>query len=132
MENFESYVFAAIAVEGVISWTKTVVVEKKVQISVIVSLVLSLLLVFDLGLNVFYVFGVDEAVPPIGKVVVTAIAVSRGTNYFYEMIERLTKWKQPVAVYEDGKGSDEECASIFWRHSLVHSQAVLPNGCLEP
>lgn len=90
--NIQSYLAAAIAIEGIISWGKTVFTDRKVQWPVIISLACSFLLVFDLGLNVLNAAGLEESYPLIGMAI-TAIALSRGTNYFYEFYSRLTDWK---------------------------------------
>lgn len=89
----QNYIAAAIAIEGIISWIKTITTEKKVQWPVIISLVISFLLVFDLKLNVFTLLEFQETYPIIGMSV-TAIAISRGTNYFYEFYDRLVNWKK--------------------------------------
>lgn len=92
LDNLQAFVFAAIAIEGLISWGKAIYINKKVQWPVIISLVLSLILVYDFQLNLFDLLGVAENIPYIGMII-TAVAISRGTNYFYELYDRLINWK---------------------------------------
>lgn len=102
--DIQSYIVAAIAIEGIISWAKTIITEKKIQWQVIASLAGSILLVLDLRLNIFSVIGLSEECPIIGQII-TAIAISRGTNYFYEFYDRLTNWKRSEVISnESGSG----------------------------
>lgn len=92
LDNLQAFIFAAIAIEGLISWGKAIYINKEVQWPVIISLVLSLILVYDFQLNLFDLLGVAEKIPYIGMII-TAVAISRGTNYFYELYDRLINWK---------------------------------------
>lgn len=83
---------AAIAIEGVISWGKTLYVDKKVQWQVFASIGISILVSIDLGLNIFSLMGITESVPFVGTLI-TAIAISRGTNYLFEFYNLLQKWR---------------------------------------
>lgn len=95
--DLKGFISAAIAIEGVISWGKTVIAEKKIQWPVIAALVISFILVFDMDLNLFDLLSLSENCPMVGQAV-TAIAISRGTNYFYELYDRLTNWKRDEVV----------------------------------
>jgi hypothetical protein len=96
MSNIDSlYLFIIVSVvcEGLISWIKTVYVEKKLQWQVIVALVISLFLVFDFNINFIALLGVTEKLSVIGYIV-TAIFCSRGSNYVFELWNKLTNWKK--------------------------------------
>ena len=95
--DLKAFITAAIAIEGVISWGKTVIADRKIQWPVLVALVISFILVFDMSLNLFDLLSLSENCPLVGQIV-TAIAISRGTNYFYELYDRLTNWKRDEAV----------------------------------
>jgi hypothetical protein len=92
-DTLQSYMVAAIAIEGLISWSQTFIVDKKFQWQILVSLGLSFLLVIDLKLNLFTVLEINERYPWVG-ICLTAISISRGTNYFYELYSRLINWKE--------------------------------------
>jgi hypothetical protein len=93
VDTLQSYMVAAIAIEGLISWSQTFIVDKKFQWQILVSLGLSFLLVIDLKLNLFTVLEINESYPWVG-ICLTAISISRGTNYFYELYSRLINWKE--------------------------------------
>ena len=67
--------------------------DKKLQWQILVSLGLSFLLVFDLQLNLFTILSINETFPWVG-ICLTAVAISRGTNYFYEFYSKLINWKK--------------------------------------
>lgn len=96
VDTLQSYMVAAIAIEGLISWSQTFIVDKKFQWQILVSLGLSFLLVIDLKLNLFTVLEINESYPWVG-ICLTAISISRGTNYFYELYSRLINWKETKA-----------------------------------
>jgi hypothetical protein len=96
VDTLQSYMVAAIAIEGLISWSQTFIVDKKFQWQILVSLGLSFLLVIDLKLNLFTVLEINESYPWVG-ICLTAISISRGTNYFYELYSRLINWKEMKA-----------------------------------
>ena len=93
VDTLQAYMVAAIAIEGLISWGKTIFVDKKFQWQILISLGISFLLVFDLHLNIFDILAINERYPWIG-ICITAVAISRGTNYFYEFYSRLINWKE--------------------------------------
>lgn len=96
VDTLQAYMVAAIAIEGLVSWGQTLFVDKKFQWQIIVSLGLSFLLVIDLKLNLFTVLEINESYPWVG-ICLTAISISRGTNYFYELYSRLINWKEMKA-----------------------------------
>ena len=96
VDTLQSYMVAAIAIEGLISWSQTFIVDKKFQWQILVSLGLSFLLVIDLKLNLFTVLEINESYPWVG-ICLTAISISRGTNYFYALYSRLINWKETKA-----------------------------------
>ena len=95
--DLKAFITAAIAIEGIISWGKTVITDKKIQWPVVAALICSFVLVFDIDLNLFNLLNLNENCPLVGQIV-TAIAISRGTNYFYELYDRLTSWKRDELV----------------------------------
>lgn len=92
VDTLQAYLVAAIAIEGLISWGQALFVDKKLQWQILVSLGLSFLLVFDLQLNLFTILSINETFPWVG-ICLTAVAISRGTNYFYEFYSKLINWK---------------------------------------
>ncbi len=95
--DLKAFITATIAIEGIISWGKTVIADKKIQWPVLAALVCSFVLVFDMSLNLFDLLSLNENCPLVGQII-TAIAISRGTNYFYELYDRLTNWKRDDTV----------------------------------
>ena len=92
MEKLMLFIFAAIVVEAVISWSNTLFVEKRFQWKVLLALALAALIVFDLNLNFFALFQVTEQLPWVGQIF-TVIVISRGSSYVWELYNKLTNWK---------------------------------------
>lgn len=91
--EIQTFLGAAIVIEGLISWASTLFIDKKVQWKVIVSLLFGILFAVDLNLNLFQLVGFNEQYPVIG-LILTGVVISRGSNYVFELYDRLVNWKE--------------------------------------
>ena len=86
MNIFFGIIFAAIVVEGIITYVNQFVVDKKFQWQMLVGLVLGVLVAVVYNLDLFELVGMTAAVPFVGCVL-TGIVISRGSNYVYDLID---------------------------------------------
>lgn len=94
-----SLVFVSIVIEGIITYAKTVVVEKQVQWQVVGSMLLGVGCALAFDVDLFAIAGITAAVPYVGQVL-TGVLLSRGSNYVYDLLKQLTNAKTEVASLE--------------------------------
>lgn len=92
MEAFFSLLAMAIFIEGMISYCQTIYKNKKIQWQIIVAIIISIIFCYDTNLNFFEIIGLNEKYPMIG-LMATAISISRGSNYMFEMYNNLISWR---------------------------------------
>ena len=92
MGELMGFIASAVIVEGILSYAKGIVKNKKVHWEIIVAIMIGCLVSFNLNLDFFKMLGLKETYGIIG-VILTGILISRGSNYLFELYDRLTKWK---------------------------------------
>ena len=93
MGELMGFIAAAVIVEGIISYANEIVKNKKIHWEIIGAIAIGCLVSFNLNLDFFRMLGLKEAYGIIG-VILTGILISRGSNYVFELYDRLTKWKK--------------------------------------
>ena len=84
MDKIALFLFAAIAVEGIIYYVKAGAYGKFPK-SCIASIILGIFVALNFSLDVFDYFGLYSAVPFAGRVL-TGLLLSRGSNYFFDVV----------------------------------------------
>ena len=79
----------AILVEGTVEYIK-LGIQKHLCAEIIGAFILALTFSLAFGLDLFAVLGVEAKVPYVGSVA-TALIISRGSNYFFDFIGKLTE-----------------------------------------
>lgn len=82
-------IFVAIIIEALITYAKTFVVDKKIQWQVVASAVLGILCAVAFNVDLFKIGGITSSIPYFG-IVLTGILLSRGSNYLYDIIKKIT------------------------------------------
>lgn len=85
----EAILIMAVLIEAVISYIKAFAVDKKICWQVIVSVVFSVLICIAYNLDIPAAIGVCGSVRFVGNII-TGILVSRGSNYIYDVLSKLT------------------------------------------
>lgn len=93
MTELTGFIAAAVVIEGIVSYITTIVKDKKVEWKIILAILLGCLIAVNLNLDVFKLIGLNEINGMVG-VILTGILISRGSNYVFELYDRLTKWKK--------------------------------------
>lgn len=92
MGELAGFIAAAVVIEGIVTYITTIVKDKKVEWKIILAIALGCLISFNLNLDVFALIGLDEANTIVG-IILTGILISRGSNYVFELYNKLTDWK---------------------------------------
>ena len=87
--DWYSLIFAAIVIEGLITYGKTLVVDHKIQWPVVASMGLGILCAVVFGIDLFAMAGIEATVPYVGMVL-TGVLMSRGSNYLFDLFKVLT------------------------------------------
>ena len=85
-------IFAAIVIEGLITYGKTLVVDHKFQWQVLASMLLGVLIALSFNIDLFAVAGIEAVIPFVG-VVLTGVLLSRGSNYIFDLLSAISKAK---------------------------------------
>lgn len=86
--NFAQLILVAILVEAIWENCKMIWKNKKVNINMIGSLILSILICILAKVDIFVVIGIELTVPVIGAIL-TGVIVSRGANFVNDLFTKL-------------------------------------------
>lgn len=93
MNELLGFISSAVVVEGIITYISGIVKNKKVHWENVVAIIIGCIVSYNLNLDFFTLLGLHETYSIIG-VILTGILISRGSNYVFELYNRLTKWKK--------------------------------------
>ena len=83
---------AAVVIEALVSYGKMIVVDKKIQWPVIIAIALGIAVAVAFGLDIFAQIGMRSTIPYFG-IVLTGMVISRGSNYVYDLFDKLNEIK---------------------------------------
>lgn len=92
MDKFIGIICMAIVLEGIITYFKIIVVDKKIQWQLMLAIGLGILVSIAYQLDFLGILGLVSIVPFLGNVL-TGILISRGSNYLFDLIGKVTKIK---------------------------------------
>lgn len=93
MDKLAGFIAAAVVIEGIVSYITTIVKGKKIEWKIILAIGLGCLISFNLHLDVFALIGLNEVNSVVG-IILTGVLISRGSNYVFELYDKLTGWKK--------------------------------------
>ena len=88
MGELSSFLFAAIAIEGIIFYIKTSF-ERNMPKSCVASIILGIFVAINFDIDVFEYTRLHSMVPLMGNAL-TGILLSRGSNYFFDLIGNMS------------------------------------------
>lgn len=88
MKQFFALLLMAVTLEGTVTYIRTWFVDKHVQWQQVLTCVLGIFLAIVYKLDYLKLFEVEAIIPYVGQVL-TGIAISRGSNYVYDLIKKL-------------------------------------------
>lgn len=95
----------SVLIEAVITYIKTVVVDKNIKWQAVVSIVLSITLCLAYRIDIPALVGIVSPISYVGNVL-TGILVSRGSNYIFDLLKTLTSKKTIAADTFGADGSE--------------------------
>lgn len=93
MKEFLALFILAVVVEGLVTWTKEIVKNNKVQWPVIVALIFGELFAFNYQVDLIAMAGVTGLYPIVG-IIATGVFLSRGAGYINELVSKLLEYKK--------------------------------------
>lgn len=87
--QFIGLFLAAIVVEGIVSYSKLIFVDKRFQWQNVAAIGLGVIIALAYRIDLFDIAGLAATIPYVGTVL-TGILLSRGSNYIYEIIKKIT------------------------------------------
>lgn len=100
-----SVLVMSVLIEAVITYIKTIVVDKNIKWQVVVSMILSTALCVIYGLDIPALVGIVSPISYVGSIL-TGILVSRGSNYIFDLLKTITS-KKSVAADTFGADASE-------------------------
>ena len=91
--------FLSIVIEAVVTYARTLIVDRRFQWQIAVAMLLGVGCALAFGVDLFAVAGIPAAVPYVGQML-TGVLLSRGSNYVFDLIGRLTTAKTDSAKIE--------------------------------
>ena len=101
-----SIIVMSILIEAVITYVKTLVIDKNIQWQIIAAVILSIVICLIYGLDIPALVGIVSPIPYVGSII-TGILVSRGSNYIYELIKTLTAKQKTAGIEIAGSDASE-------------------------
>lgn len=98
-------IIMSVLIEGIITYIKTMVVEKKIKWQMIASVVLSIGICIAYGLDIPAAVGVESPVRFVGNII-TGVLVSRGSNYIYDLLSKFGNKKSDVTSVAGADASE--------------------------
>ena len=92
-----SLIFVAIVIEGIISYAKTLFVDKDFKWQILAAMGLGVLSAIAFGLDLFALAGINSQIPYFGMVL-TGILLSRGSNYIFDIFKKIKGVKTDLAA----------------------------------
>ena len=86
--DFSMVLVMSVLTEGVITYAKTWVVDRKIKWQMVAAVVVSIMICFAYGLDIPALVGLNSGIPFLGNVL-TGILISRGSNYIYDLIKTI-------------------------------------------
>ena len=80
--EFINITLMAVVVEGVVSYSKMIFIERKVQWQVVAAIAAGISVSLNYRLDILLQFGFSGSIPFVGSVL-TGILISRGANYMH-------------------------------------------------
>lgn len=95
MDSLGGFIASAVVIEGIVSYVTEIISKQKIEWKNVLAIALGCLIAFNLGLDFFKLIGLNEMYGVIGTIL-TGILISRGSNYVFELYNKLTNWKNEV------------------------------------
>jgi hypothetical protein len=90
MSDFLSLISMSVLVEGLISWVDAfATADKQAKVKLGASIIAGLLISVSFNFDIMGILGYTSAYPLVGNVI-TGLLIARGSNYFFDLVGKLT------------------------------------------
>jgi hypothetical protein len=103
--QFTGIIFFAIVIEALICYTRTFIVDRRPQWQIIFGVLIGIGISFAYGIDLFEIAGYTSTVEHIGPLL-TGVLLSRGSNYVFDFIGKMTVKNVDKTVQPVGKRLD--------------------------
>lgn len=91
MDNIMSVLAISVVVEGLVSYAKMFVVDRKIEWQNVVAVVLGIAFAVAYGIDVFALLGMNSAIPFFGSIM-SGVLMSRGANYIFDTLKTIRSY----------------------------------------
>lgn len=99
MKEFFALILLAITIEGTVTYLRTWFVDSHFQWQQALTCALGIFLAIAYRLDYLSLFEVESTIPYVGTVL-TGIAISRGSNYVFDLLKKLSTYKDGEFITE--------------------------------
>ena len=92
MGQLFAFVFVSVAIEGITFYIKAIA-AKELPKSCVISILLGIFMAISFNLDLFHYFEIESIVPYAGNVF-TGVLLSRGSNYFFDLIGSMSNFRR--------------------------------------
>lgn len=89
-DNLFTLTFFSVVIEALITYFNKIFVTQDMCWEISMSIVVGMLIAIAYKIDVFAYFGFKSKIPFVGNII-TGILMSRGSNYIFDLITKLTK-----------------------------------------
>lgn len=107
MKSFFALFLIAVTIEAITTYIRTWFVDNHFQWQQALTCVLGILLAFAYNLDYLKLFEVEATVPYVG-IVLTGIVISRGSNYLFDFLKKISDIKNEKIDYDTEVPSEVE------------------------
>ena len=98
MSDFLSLISMSVLVEGLISWVDAfATADKQAKVKLGASIIAGLLISVSFNFDIMSILGYNSAYPLVGSVI-TGLLIARGSNYFFDLVGKLTNGGSTVVT----------------------------------
>ena len=87
------FIFLAVTIEGIITYVKTFFADGIFHWKMLVGISLGILCAIAFDIDLFAYAGMTSSIPFLGDIL-TGILLSRGSNYAFDLLNKLTEFKK--------------------------------------
>ena len=106
MDNFMSIMAISVVVEGLVTYAKMLVVDRKIEWQIVVAVALGVIFAIAYGIDVFAMLGMESIIPYFGSIM-TGVLLSRGSNYIFDMFKTIRNYGKAHTEAEKDTAASE-------------------------
>ena len=114
---YQYILFTAIIVEGIVSYLKMAIADKKIHYEIVASAAIGIAIAVSYRIDLFELMKIETTIPYIGSVL-TGILISRGSNYVYDLLKKIADLKKEPQVLNQYERPKDELNKDIVNHEV--------------